>query len=370
MNGTPWTGYFLDGRAAERHAVTVAFGTSALEIADADGLPLATWPYAELRATERISAKRIRAGQVLRLARGEADEARLVLSEVLADDAPLDGSRLTELLTLAPQLASRSRLSRQAVRRFGLATAGFAAVAAALWFLWPPVADLTAGLVPRSWEDRLGRRLVEELLATGKVCNEPAGTEALDRLAARLTESLTPPHPVTVTVVDRAEINAFAAPGGHILLLSGLIETAGSAEEVAGVLAHEVGHTVERHGMRSMVRNLGAGLIFELLSGGSSLANVAPVLTMLAYSRDFEAEADARAVELLAAANIRTDGLADFFARLAREEEELPQVFAYLSTHPAAALRQIATARGSPAGGPAMTPEDWAALQGICGSAE
>jgi beta-barrel assembly-enhancing protease len=363
LNGAPWTGYFHDGRTAERHAVTVAFGASALEIADAEGLPLASWPYAELRAAEPIRARRIRAGQALRLACGEGDEARLDLSE-----SPPDSPPLAELLTLAPQLASRSRLSRRAVRRFGLATAGIAAAAAALWFLWPPVADLAAGLVPRSWEDRLGRRLVEELLTTGEVCDEPAGTEALHRLTVRLTEHLS--TRVTVTVVDRAEVNAFAAPGGHILLLSGLIETAGSAEEVAGVLAHEIGHTVERHGMRSMVRNLGAGLIFELLTGGSSLGSVAPVLTMLAYSRDFEAEADARAVELLVAADIRTDGLADFFARLAREEERLPQVFAYLSTHPAAALRQIATARGSPAGGPAMAPEDWAALQGICGSTE
>ena len=356
-------GYFHDGRTAERHAVAVSFGASALEIADAAGRRLASWPYAELRATERI-----RAGRALRLARGEVDEARLVLGDdrlterALADEVPL-----AQLLARAPQLGRRSRLSIRACRRLSVAVAGIVAAAAVLWLLWPPVADLAAGLVPRAWEDRLGRRLVEDLKATDRACDQPAGKAALDRLAARLTGHLAVSYPITVTVVDRAEVNAFAAPGGHILLLRGLIDKAASADEVAGVLAHEIGHSVERHGMRSIVRNLGIGLIFEVMSGGSSLGGVAPVLAMLAYSRDFERDADARAVELLVAADIRTEGLAGFFARLAREEGPLSQAFAYLSTHPAATQRRLATTRESHAGGPAMTSADWAALQGICG---
>lgn len=350
-----YRGHFNDGKTAARRAVFVVLAPSGLEIADpeaGDG-PLAIWPYEDLRVVGPA-----RPGAPVRLARDMSDESRLTLP---------DGSILTELADRTPGLlAPRRRLSRKVVRRFGLALGGAAAAAASIWFLWPPLADAIATAVPSAWEARLGRQIAADLAAGHRLCDDPPGVSALDRLSTRLAAGAGISHGLVVQVIDLPEINAFAAPGGQILLLRGLIEAAESGDEVAGVLAHEIGHVAERHGMRSLVRHLGVALLFQVISGGADLGQVAPVLLTLAYSREFEAEADGRAVELLARAGLRTDGLARFFARLERKEGALPVVLAYLSTHPPAADRQLAVTRAAAEGKPAMTAEEWQALRRIC----
>lgn len=351
-----YPGYFSDGRTADRRAVIVTLAASALEITS-DGALLARWPYEELRAADPI-----RQGAPLRLSRGSGD-ARLTL----AGETVANGSILADLATRAPQLVpSRRRVWGRAVCRLGLVLGGVAAAVAVLWFFWPPLADVIAEAVPRSWEDRLGRQVVAGLTADHRVCADPAGTAALDRLVARLAANATLAGPLTVSVVDFPQVNAFAAPGGHIVLLRGLLETAESADELAGVLAHEIGHVVEHHGIRSLVRYLGLALLFQVISGDEGFGRITPMLLTLAYSRDFETAADAHAVELLVHAGIRTDGLPRFFARLERKEGHLPAVLTYLSTHPSTAERRLATTRAAPGGGPAMTAEAWSALQRIC----
>ena len=179
------------------------------------------------------------------------------------------------------------------------------------------------------------------------------------------------PFQVTVRVIPRKTVNAFAAPGGQVVLFSGLIEKAESPEEVAGVMAHEIAHATERHPMQSMLRAAGVFLLAALLVGDTSTLGAfasegAKVLLVLSYSRDTEREADRIGMELLNRAGIRGDGLVHFFARLQEEakgKDRLPVLFASHPMHAERVERLKLLATGTQA---ALSPKQWRALRGIC----
>ena len=163
--------------------------------------------------------------------------------------------------------------------------------------------------------------------------------------------------------------NAFALPGGWVVVFRGLIEQAEAPEEVAGVLAHEIGHVVHRHGTERIFKALGVRLLVQIVTGGVSdslMSSAGEVLLLLSYSREDEAEADAAALDLLAAAGMRNDGLAAFFRRLAERDAELPAALRFLSTHPSHGARARDLARPQGPAGEAMSTEDWQALRHIC----
>lgn len=164
-------------------------------------------------------------------------------------------------------------------------------------------------------------------------------------------------------VADDPEPNAFALPGGIIVVNTGLLATVRRPEEVAGVLAHEIEHVVQRHGVKQVVRSAGLQALVSLLAGGVPGADMARELGSLSFSRDAEREADARGLERLVARHVDPNGLPEFFDTLARHQDgKAPPAF--LSTHPdsgdrAARLRKKIDELGSRAWTP--LPMDQAA---------
>ena len=172
-------------------------------------------------------------------------------------------------------------------------------------------------------------------------------------------------------VLKDRSVNAFAAPGGHVVVLSGLIDEAKSGDEVAGVLAHEIAHVIHRHPMESLVRAMGLAALAEALSGDGLGGTAAMLLAVTAYSREAEAEADATAVALLEAAGYDPLGLTDFFGRMAGEEKRSGAglIPSYLSTHPPseARVRMIENlAAGDRGQTGKLSPRTFKVLQGIC----
>jgi beta-barrel assembly-enhancing protease len=228
--------------------------------------------------------------------------------------------------------------------------------------------------VPVEWERSVGAATAAAVIGGGRVCDAPEGRAALDALVAKLAAAggMAATAPVRARVVDDPTVNALAAPGGEILVYRGLLDRAASADELAGVLAHEIGHVEHRHGLRGVARAAGLFVLTGALSGGSDAVALAAVLVGLSYSRDFEREADASGARILAAAGIGTKGLEMFFARMERERSGASgSLWSYLGTHPAdgdrAAALRAAEQPAAPA--PAMSAAEWAALRGICGSA-
>jgi beta-barrel assembly-enhancing protease len=123
-----------------------------------------------------------------------------------------------------------------------------------VWVL-PALAARVAARIPLEWEEELGADLVDAIAPVDSRCTEPERVEALERIVQRLVESNdVGPYVFRVTIVDDTLVNAVAAPGGYIVVFQGLLEQAEAPEVVAGVLAHEIQHVVQRHGMTAVLK--------------------------------------------------------------------------------------------------------------------
>ncbi|WP_086929694.1 M48 family metallopeptidase [Agarilytica rhodophyticola] len=218
--------------------------------------------------------------------------------------------------------------------------------------------DLVTGAiapeVPVSWEQSLGESALAQYRIGAQFMEDVKAEEALAPLVSPLIEALPDSrYSYQFSIVNDSAVNAFALPGGKIVIHSSLILKAQSAEELLGVLAHEIMHVEQQHGIRNV---MGAAGIYILISGMlgdvsgvlAVLSSAAPLLLNQSYSRRYEQQADSKGLELLVSAGIDPRGLVDFFAKLKSQEAEqlasiedeqakavIEQAMAYLSTHPA-----------------------------------
>jgi Zn-dependent protease with chaperone function len=242
-----------------------------------------------------------------------------------------------------------------------------ALVLLALFAFRNPIIDAILERIPVSVDQEVGRLFEGEILRSKEAVPENEATRAIGLIFDRLkAASLSSKLEFRVRVQDNKEVNAFAAPGGLIVVYTGLILEAGSAEEVAGVLAHEMAHASRRHSMRQWIYGAGLVPLMGLVIGqpdAASLVQNLGRLSELRFSRAQEEDADLTGFDTLVAAGISTQGMARFFDRLANVEGAPPS---FLSTHPsstgrAAAIRERTKALGTTRGEP--LPIDWDAVK-------
>jgi predicted Zn-dependent protease len=158
-----------------------------------------------------------------------------------------------------------------------------------------------------------------------------------------------PPYDLKVYILPVKQVNALALPGGPIVIFEGLLYKAESPEELAGVLAHEIQHILLRHSTRGILRNMAESMLVTIFLGDMNsvmegIVQLAGQLETLGLSREMEAEADQKGMELILSANIDPHGMIRIFEKLMQEEsKELPQgktvskendFSSYFSTHP------------------------------------
>ena len=188
--------------------------------------------------------------------------------------------------------------------------------------------------VPVSEERRIGEMFFEQTRSRLKLVEgEPA--RMVREIGARLTEGSAYKYEFYVTE-DRS-VNAFAMPGGFVVVHTGLLALASTPEEVAGVLAHEVRHVEGRHSLRALVKSAGLSITLGIVFGDTGgLIGMADQLIGLKFSRDHETEADRDGLAALVKARINPQGMRDFFRKMAAEEKIN---LGWLSSHPASSER-------------------------------
>ncbi len=140
---------------------------------------------------------------------------------------------------------------------------------------------------------------------------------------------------IKIHVIQKDEINAFAMPGNHLAVYTGLLNDCENADEVAGVIAHELAHMQKNHVMKKLVKEIGMGAIISLTSGnGGAVSEILHLLSSSAYDRKLETEADITGVDYLMKAKINPEGLAQFLFRMATSESDMPKEIYWVSTHP------------------------------------
>ncbi len=267
--------------------------------------------------------------------------------------SPVDASAQAQLIAAAPPPLSgllqgaRKDVSRGRRRsRFGLGALGLVLLLPLLaigLMVWKShdIAGWIAGHISIEQEQKLGEIAFGQATAGMKLREGGMDADAIRDIGARLTRGSN--YSYKWYVAEDPAINAFAVPGGYVVVNTGLIQAANSAEEVAGVLAHEVQHVERRHTLKNLVHSLGLRAALALAMGeiGSGmLGDTAARLSELKFSRDLESESDRLGLLALKQAGIAPQGMVSFFDKLRKQDGAAPP--ALLSTHPASAERMQA----------------------------
>lgn len=199
-------------------------------------------------------------------------------------------------------------------------------------------APAVANLIPFEWEQKIGEFALENYQIGKKSVEDAQVNDAVNAIVARIDRFDGANIDYRVTVVDTEAINAFAFPGGYVVVTTGLIENADNPEQVAGVLAHELTHVLERHGMRKLVRQAGLGVLLGIVFGDvsalSRLVELAAQLDSLSFDRDQERAADDGAIKIMTEAGLSPRHLAAFFETLRQQDSLSGSIPELLQTHP------------------------------------
>lgn len=228
-------------------------------------------------------------------------------------------------------------------------------------------APLVADMIPYEWEKKIGAFAFENYQTGKKTVTDKTVTDTVDTIVKRIDQFDAADIEYQVAVVDADMINAFAFPGGYVVVTTGLLENADNPEQVAGVLAHELTHVLQRHSMRKLVRQAGmgvlVGIVFGDVSALSQLIELSSQLDSLSFDRSQERSADDGAIEIMTAAGMSPQHLAAFFEKIQKADAitgNIPELF---QTHPLTDERiKRVTAAAEPAQ-PFKFDMDWDTLK-------
>jgi Zn-dependent protease with chaperone function len=371
---------YADGETASVHDVRLRLRGSGIDICDSAGALMAVWYYDDLRIVEKPVA-----GRPVRIKNLMRDLARLEVA---------DHAIVAELQRLASDIHNIGARDPVARRRVAFWIAAMFVLFGGGWFALSNSAPVIAAMMPMSMEERMGRTAIEQVTlifggwkgSDELTCRDEAGQQALEAMTARLKAADQSEYEFKVRVLDIPIPNAFAAPGGYIVIFDGLLDLAESPDEVAGVLAHEITHVTHRHATANMVRSIGLqAFIIPLLTGGTVtsdfMTGIGQMAVQASYTRDAEADADKGAVELMNRAGLKAASFTDLLLRIEekygirRDEDadganEGGNVFSIpdmLSTHPSTPDRaRLVREAAAPGGEAGLADEQWSALKSIC----
>ncbi len=308
---------------------------------------------------------------------GNGSDARTVY---LKDPALIRAFRAAAPPDLTRDLEATAAKVRQARMRqrtvWAVAAGAAGALALVLWLGSDLVVAFAVDRIPPAWEQKLGEAAYRDFLLQQSVVREGPAVTAVHDIVQRLSEKI-PDNPYTfeVAVVKSDVVNAFALPGGYVVVFTGLMKKAESGEEVAGVLSHELNHVLQRHGLERIVKQLGLAAVVTIVLGDQQgliglMKQVGVELLTLKFGREQETEADVTGLRLLHRAKIDPAGMIRFFDRLSEQDKERVEI---LSTHPMSESR-AARLKEEVAALPKQMPEpfefDWKTVQGALGGSE
>jgi len=215
----------------------------------------------------------------------------------------------------------------------------------ALYFGSGYLAEIVVSHIPHSAEASLGKLTAESLTQGKQLITEGTVNDGVQTVWKRVLSGIEKnPYTFNLSLVESSTVNALAAPGGHIVVFSGLLANLESGEELAGVLAHECAHALRRHSLKRIAKTAGISIAFGLFLGDLGgltglFTEFGKELTLLSYSRDDEREADEEAVQILVRAGIDPTIFPNFFRRMGEKESSVEKALAIVSTHPSFAER-------------------------------
>lgn len=345
---------YFDGASSKRRAVTLGVAAR-LEISEDEQL-LAAWAYDDIRRADGPSG-------LLRLG--------CLTAPALARLEIRDAALAAEIEPRCVHLDENTPGRRGVAAIVGWSVAAAVSIVLVVLFGVPLAADRMAPLVPDAFEQRLGKVADAQIKSVfdGKPCDDPAGQKAFEKLVTAIREAAGLDTSVQSGVLSSKVPNAFALPGGRTYLFDGLLAKAENADEIAGVLAHELGHLKHRDSMRGLIRNGGTsfliGLLFGDITGSSALIFASRTLVTSSHSREAENDADSFAIDVMHRLGRPAKPAGELLLRVTGKEGKGLSI---LSSHPLTEDRVARMAKEDrPASQPPLlTDKEWRDLKSIC----
>jgi predicted Zn-dependent protease len=209
-----------------------------------------------------------------------------------------------------------------------------------IWFgisylkFWPKKIDVSFS---SKNEMLLGDRLIGLVLESETIIADKEVDHAVCAITDRLVSCLdSSEFKFKFHLIEKDDVNAFAFPGGHVVIFSGLIEFCESPEELAAVLAHELGHVEQRHVVNQMIKQLGVSFLISLVFNGNAemITEVVRAIITNVFSREQEAAADFYALQLLEKSKINPNHFGVFMSRMEKKLNSGNYQVEFFSTHP------------------------------------
>jgi predicted Zn-dependent protease len=347
------SGVYYDGTSNRKRRVTLRFA-DALHVIE-DGVTLATWPYAGIRRADNPKNLRLSCISAAPLARLEIE----------------DDATARAILSRSPSVNAATSPA-QTWRIVGWSLAAVCSIVLVTLYGIPLLADRLAPLVPHAVEKRIGEAVDKQVRAIfgGKVCERPDGQAAFAKMVDKLRVAGGVDQPLEAQVLSASLPNAFALPGGKVYLMDGLLQKAQSPDEIAGVIAHELGHVQHRDNLRKVIQTGGTsfliGLLFGDITGGSAVIFASRSILDASYSRDAETDADAFATKAMHKLGRSPRPMGEFLVRVTGGKGK--QTATILDSHPLSEDRLARMKQDDrPVTGPEiLTAQEWRALKDIC----
>ncbi len=362
---------YFDGQSANSRSVAVQVQSDGLMLTDSAGQVFATWSLDVIR-DENIPSEEAS----LFLSISDTSDIRLRITDQLMVDA---------LRARCPKLTkNRGGAVQTWAKPVAASVAVLAGVAAFVWFGIPYAADPISRLIPETALQELGKGVEKQIIAKiakkddpdNVVCSESGADKTLLRLISEFEgvssddQDSAAAAVNSIIVVDSKYQNAFALPGGRMVVFSGLLELAENPNAVVAVLAHEFAHVKERHPARLMVSNIGIAALFSValgdVSGGTVFAAIGQMALGASYSREMETDADARALKIMNKLQYDMRPIIPLLTELGKKQPN--GIFSELmNTHPGIEDRiAVIKQQSEQVFRPSMTKAEWAALKTIC----
>jgi predicted Zn-dependent protease len=343
---------YRDGTSNRKRPVTLRFGDT-LEILES-GNVIASWPYGDIRRADDPHGLRLSSISALPLARLDIE------NEAVAQ----------ELLSRCKSLEA-GRSGTQTWRIVGWSLAAACSIVLVTLYGIPLIAERLAAVLPFSLEKRIGDAVDQQvrLVFSGQLCNQPEGKAAFTAMVNKLSEAGGISVPLTAEVSSSSVVNAFALPGGKVYLFDGLLQKARNPDEIAGVLAHELGHVAHRDSLRKVIQAGGTSFLIGLLlgdvTGGGAVILAARSIIDASYSRDAENDADAFATSVMHKLGRSPRPMGEFLVRVTGDKKSTATI---LDSHPMSEERLARMKQDDrPVTGPEiLSAQEWSALKGIC----
>jgi Zn-dependent protease with chaperone function len=346
---------YFDGRTNRKRSVKLSFA-GGVDIIEQDTI-VDVWSFGDVRRADGPpDVVRLSCVAALPLARLEiADPATQAM--VAAHCKALDAAGLGQAKTGKVILWS---------------LAAVCSIVGLAWFGIPYVADRLAPYVPMAFEKRIGEMADGQIrtFLGGKECTGAAGHAAFKELIEKLRTAGGLEMPLEAHVMSHSMANAFALPGGRIYLLDVLLQKARSPDEIAGILAHELGHVHHRDSMRRIIQTGGTSFLFGLLfgdvTGAGAVIFIGRSMIDASYSRDAERGADAFAIETMQKLGRSPVPAGALLFRITGAQAG--KDISILSSHPLTEerLETMKKADRKATGPELLTAAQWTALKNIC----